>query len=240
MKRIKENKTIVIYRTVNWARRLGIFLMSSSIASFFFFLTPFLGAKMARQKARGFKPLIEKKLERVIRIERSSVSALEGKTIEPSPSPKPEIKNFYLTIEKIGLIGAQVIPDVDPGNDHEYKHYLKYGLVHAKTTAFPGQGKMVYVFGHSTDYPWNISKINALFYQIEKLENNDQIKIEYNGRHYLYYVFDKKIVVPDQVNLIEKEVDKDILVLQSCYPPGTTWKRVLLFARPNKFRALMN
>ena len=227
-------------------RKLGLLLLFLAFAAAIFFISPFLAVKISQHQAKGFGPILNKisqekaeaetsSSENIIPVENTQAFSL------PSPIPeKPEVKNFLLTIEKINLFGAKVVPNVDANNPEDYKTALTQGLAHAKTTALPDEGKLVYIFGHSTNLAWYVNQINALFYQIEKLEPGDKVKIEYNGQHYLYHVFDKQIVNPDQIQPIVEKIDDDILVLQSCYPPGTTWKRVLLFCQRSKIGALLS
>lgn len=216
-----EGRTVVIYDadwyrkkiTSPWRKKLGAFCFSFSLAGFLLFLSPLLAPKLIKEE-KGFKPIIAQKI-------------------------KPQKKNFLLSIEKIGLVNAKVIPQVNIGDEGEYKQTLQKGLAHAQGTAFPGQGKMIYIFGHSTNYPWFVDDLNALFFKLETLEPDDKIKIEYNGQHFYYYVIEKKVVKADEVKIIHENLDKDVLVLQTCYPPGTFWKRLLIFAKPSKFASLI-
>lgn len=152
--------------------------------------------------------------------------------------PEPSIKNFLISIEKIGLMDAKIIREVDIANKDEYKKALKEGLVHAQGSAYPDENDMIYIAGHSTNYPWFVKDINALFYKLETVENGDKVKIEYNGRPYDYYIFDKQIVKPREVEKVKAMAGKDVLILQTCYPPGTYWERLLVFARPNQMDKL--
>jgi len=228
----------IIYQAKNAKKKkLGFLCLSFSLIGLLFFLSPFLGAEITQEKTKGFAPLIVQEIK-------PNLKKTEVKTslLRPERGVKKEdepIKSFYLTIEKIGLVRASVIPRVDVNNAKDYKQALSKGLVHAKDTALPDEGRMVYIFGHSTNYPWFVQEVNALFYQIEKVEPGDKVKIEFNGRHYLYHVFDKKIVSAQELDFLKEKADEDILVLQSCYPPGTTWQRLLLFARPSKMGALI-
>jgi LPXTG-site transpeptidase (sortase) family protein len=41
----------------------------------------------------------------------------------------------------------------------------------------------------------------------------------------------KKIIKPNQIEYLEyKEEDKEIVILQTCWPIGTNWQRLLVFA----------
>ncbi len=137
--------------------------------------------------------------------------------------------NFSIIITKIGA-NAKVISNVDPANETEYLNALKTGVAHALGTAFPGEGGHVFLFAHSTDYFWNVGNYNAIFYLLYKLENNDQIDIFYKGKRISYKVVDKKIVSPEEVEYLTKKTNFESLTLQTCWPLGTTLKRLLVFA----------
>lgn len=220
-------------------RKIGYLMLGLSFCGFLFFFSPFIAIKQEKKKASAFGALINQKIEPINPLGQIQIQASdEPEKTEASPKPT-EVKSFYLTIEKIGLFSAPIIPKIDANNKEQYQKALAMGLVHAQSTALPDEENMVYIFGHSTNYIWNIKQINALFYGIEKLENNDRVKIEFNGKSYVYYVYDRKIVQSENANIIENEANQDVLVLQSCWPPGTSLKRILVFCRPSKFGGLI-
>ncbi len=151
---------------------------------------------------------------------------LRGKNVKVLLPKDPE---FSIVVPKIAA-NAKVIPNVDPANEREYLRALKKGVAHAKGTAFPGEGGHIYLFAHSTDYIWNVGTYNAVFYLLYKLERGDEINIFYKGKRYVYKVIGKTIADPKQVEYLTRKTNKEFLTLQSCWPPGTTWKRILIFA----------
>lgn len=143
--------------------------------------------------------------------------------------PKSEI--FKLVIPKIN-VEAKVIPSVDPTNQKEYEAALKNGVAQAKGTFFPGEGNLIYLFGHSTDYLFNVKNFNALFYRLNDLSLGDQINLDYNGKLFHYKVSNKKFVSPDDLSAFTPTNNQEKLILQTCWPPGTTWQRLLIIADP--------
>ncbi len=141
----------------------------------------------------------------------------------------PENTDFSIVVPKIGA-NAKVIPNVDSANEKEYSAALKQGVAHALGTAFPGEGGHIFLFAHSTDYFWNVGAYNAIFYLLDKLQKNDEINIFYKGERYVYRVVDKTIVDPSQVEYLTRKTNKEFLTLQTCWPMGTTFKRLLVFA----------
>lgn len=141
----------------------------------------------------------------------------------------PEDPNFSIVIPKIGA-NARIIPNVDPSNEKIYLDALNKGVAQATGTAFPGEGGHIFLFAHSTDYFWNISTYNAVFYLLSKLENGDEVNIFYQGQRYVYRVIGSEVVNPSQVQYLTRKTNREFLTLQTCWPPGTTLKRLLVFA----------
>lgn len=144
----------------------------------------------------------------------------------------PKSADFDVIIPKIGA-NQVVIPNVDPENLDEYYEALTHGIAHAKGSNFPGQGGTTYLFAHSADVFWNVGRYNADFYLLKDLEPGDDIIIIFNGERYNYKVNETKIVDPSEVQYLttDRGVGEE-LVLQTCWPPGTSWKRLLVFAKP--------
>lgn len=165
----------------------------------------------------------------------SAPPATTGPT--PVPTVPPIEQQFQIRIPKIG-IDSRVIPNVDAGNEAEYVKALKEGVAHAKGTALPGepsdQTKTIYIFGHSTNGTWNIARYNALFYNLKDMENGDDISVTFWGNQFNYKVTNKVIVDANDTSYLQPQTSKDQLVLQTCWPPGTSWKRLLVIAEPVK------
>lgn len=141
----------------------------------------------------------------------------------------PASIDFGVVIPKIGA-NAPVISNVDAANEPEYLDALKHGVAHTKGTAFPEDGGHIVLFAHSTDYIWNVGSYNAVFYLLYKLEIGDEINIFYKGKRNVYKVVENKIVNPNEVDYITRKTDKEFITLISCWPPGTTLQRQLVFA----------
>lgn len=141
----------------------------------------------------------------------------------------PQDTNFGIIIPKVGA-NSRVIPNVDASEESIYLDALNKGVAHTLGTAFPGENGHIFLFAHSTDYFWNIGSYNAVFYLLYKLESGDEIDLFYKGQRYVYTVIGKQIVNPSQVEFITRKSNKEFLTLQTCWPPGTTLQRLLVFA----------
>ncbi|MFZ6034586.1 MAG: sortase [Patescibacteria group bacterium] len=141
----------------------------------------------------------------------------------------PQDPNFSIVIPKIGA-NSKVIGNVDVTNEKEYLDVLQKGVAHAAGTAFPGEGGHVFLFAHSTDYFWNVGTYNAIFYLLYKLEKNDEVDVFYKGQRHVYKVIGTEVVDPSQVQYLTRKTNREFLTLQTCWPLGTTLRRLLVFA----------
>lgn len=139
---------------------------------------------------------------------------------------------FSIEIPKINVF-SKVTANVDPFNSTEYLNALKNGVAHAKGTALPGQKGTVYLFAHSSDVPWRITRYNTAFFKLDFLKNGDVIEVRHEGKEYKYKVYEKRTVWPSDVEYLT-ENQGDILILQTCAPVGTDIQRLLVFAEPVK------
>ncbi len=141
------------------------------------------------------------------------------------------LPNNYISVPKIHA-QAPVTFNVNAFNESEYQEVLKRGVAHAKNTALPGEKGSVFIFAHSSGNPIEISNYNTIFLKLGELEINDEIQIKKDGKVFTYKVTEKKLVWPSEVEYLEQ--DKDQLILQTCWPIGTSLKRLLIFATPIK------
>jgi len=141
------------------------------------------------------------------------------------------IKNgFFVQIPKIGA-QAKIIPNINPWNRPEYMRALQAGVAQAKGTSLPGQRGTMYLFAHSSQEPWEITRDNIPFLRLGELNPNDIIYIYRGGRRYIYKVAYIKEVWPNEVGYL-LNAKKNQLILQTCTPVGTDLKRLLVFANP--------
>jgi LPXTG-site transpeptidase (sortase) family protein len=145
----------------------------------------------------------------------------------------PQDTDFSILIPKIGA-SAKVFPNVDPSNQDAFLPILMRGVAHAAGTVFPSMNGNVYLFAHSTDNFWDVVRYNAVFYLLKDLTKGDEVVIFYQNKRYNYIVTGSKIVNPSEVSYLvnSQNQNKQQLILQTCWPPGTTLQRILVFAQP--------
>jgi LPXTG-site transpeptidase (sortase) family protein len=135
---------------------------------------------------------------------------------------------YGITIPSLNL-DEPVIFNVDPNNKLAYSAALKQGIAHASGTAFPDSPGLGYYFAHSSS-PELRTQFNAVFYLLGKLETSDDIYIWHDQEKYAYRVTEKRVTSPDDVSFLQTPPDTEKIVLQTCWPPGTTSQRLLVFA----------
>ncbi len=144
----------------------------------------------------------------------------------------PNDYEFELIIPKIG-VRTQVLTNVNATNEKEYNEVLKDKAAHAVGSSLPDEDGAIYVFGHSTNSIFNLNFFNPVFYSLKKLDKGDRVVLVYKGKVYSYQVDNQKIINPNDVSEIENlNLKEKELILQTCWPPGTAWKRLLVITYP--------
>jgi LPXTG-site transpeptidase (sortase) family protein len=226
-----QTTTITAKRGLNFASN---FLLGGALALFLLFSTPIIILET--------RPLILQALDSLQNLSPSFVKPtvqVDQPTPEPSPSPEPTIASpedvFSINIPDLD-IQSVVVPNVDPTDPTHYTTALKEGIAHAQGTGLPDQleiNKTMYLFAHSTDSPWNILRYNAQFYALKDAEIGQNVELVFWGKKYVYTIEDKQIVEPQDVSALQPQMEREQLILQTCYPPGTTNKRLLIIATPS-------
>lgn len=224
---MKIDKKVLLIRTI------GNFLVLTTLVSVAFTFWPVISAysKLLTDRILGKKFEAAPTASAV-----QSFGALLGDS-EPVEVLNPIDPAFSIIVEKIGA-NAPVVPNVDASKKAVYEQALKKGVAHALGTAFPGQPGVSYYFAHSTDTLFNVPRYNAVFYLLWDIKPQDKIVVFFFNRRYDYIVTETKITEPSDVSYFKLATEEQILVLQTCYPPGTTWKRFLVIAKPAAQEAL--
>lgn len=146
---------------------------------------------------------------------------------------EPKDTKFSILIPKIGA-SAKVFPNVDASNPSEFLPVLAHGVAHARGTVFPGLKGNVYLFAHSTDNFWDVGRYNAVFYLLKDLRPGDDVIVFFENKRYDYVITGSKTVNPSDVSYLvnAQKKNQEQLILQTCWPPGTTLQRLLVFAKP--------
>lgn len=143
------------------------------------------------------------------------------KDSEVSKDPKIIIHN--IEVEAPVVYGLQTV------EEKEFQYALRSGVVHYPNTALPGESGNVVLFGHSSGPLWAPGSYKFVFTNLEKLEADNKIFIEYEGIRYTYTVSDKKVVPPTDMSVLNPTA-KNTLTLITCTPVGSNKDRLIITA----------
>lgn len=126
-------------------------------------------------------------------------------------------------------IKAPILEVETPDPDTIYKK-LKQGVVLYPSSDIPGKGYSI-IIGHSSQYPWDSGRYKSVFSLLNQLEQGDKIYVFWDQKPLVFEVKDKKIFLPwpkgtESTETIFPPSDEITLILQSCWPVGTAFKRV--------------
>lgn len=192
--------------------------------------------KAEEQVASTEKPLIKSPQQTVFDPLKDGFAAILGDTEDRILIP-PDA-NFSILIPKLGA-SATVVANVDTESEEAIHESLQRGVAHAKGTVFPGLPGNTYLFAHSTDNWWNVARYNAVFYLLKDLKEGDEVVVFFESTRHNYIVSETFIADPSDVSLLvnaqgiasNATAAEEKLVLQTCWPPGTTWKRLFVIAK---------
>lgn len=212
-------------------RYFGALLSSVSIASVILLYNPapsLPSALMPEEKQTASE--IQQSLANP---ETSAVSSIMQKLY--SPIKQKTDSHFFIDIPKIKA-GAPVVENINPFDEAEYSEVLTEAVAHSATSYLPGRGGTVYLFAHSTSSSiLSPGGYNRIFYNLRNLIPGDIIRLEYEDQIYIYKV--KEIIVTsasDTSWLIPKR--EPTLILQTCDPPGTDWRRLLVISQLSEIK----
>ena len=210
----------------NLSRTLSIGLIAVSLGGILGPLAPMLRLESGyafQQMNKVTKRQSDKPMPKSVPIVFNPLKTEDGASIDPAS------REFGLVIPKVG-INTSVIPSVNPADPGVYLEALKKGVAHASTSYFPDEDGTVYLFSHSTNYDWFVSDLNAVFYLLKNLTEGDLIVVYYKGRQYTYTLREKRVVSPKETSYLIPQKGTKTHILQTCWPPGSTTERLLLFA----------
>jgi sortase A len=141
----------------------------------------------------------------------------------------PVDSRFSIIIPKINA-NAKVVRNVNPYQPKEYQKALTQGVAHASGTATPDQNGNVFIFAHSAINWYQANQYNAVFYLLNKLKSGDDITLYFENIPYNYSVDEIKFVSPTEVDYLSTNLNTNQLTLMTCWPPGTTLKRLIVVA----------
>lgn len=154
-----------------------------------------------------------------------------------APIPTPTVVNigtteYSITIPKIGAY-ASIIDGISPFDQKAYSQVLKDKVVaQSKGSSRPGSGNghSTFIFAHSTEQGLSMVRQNAIFYLLGELGVGDVLFVNDQGKIFTYKIYMKKIVNASEIEYLKySDPSKEVLIMQTCWPLGTDWRRLLVF-----------
>jgi sortase A len=144
----------------------------------------------------------------------------EAPKLPPHPS---KITHYNISIPKLKIEKAIVAIG---GED------LSESLIQYPGTALPGEYGNAVIFGHSVlPQFFNSKNYKTIFSTLPRLNEGDEILVDFDGIQYRYLVIKMVEVSPDDVSVLEQRYDSEYLSLVTCVPPGTYLRRLVVRAK---------
>ena len=113
--------------------------------------------------------------------------------------------------------------------EHAVQKALEQGVLHYGTTANPGEKGNGAIFGHSSNNLLNKGNYKFAFVLLKRLEVGDTFILQKDSKRYVYRVFDKKVVKPNDIAVLADNHGKPATFsLITCDPPGTSLNRLVV------------
>ncbi len=140
-----------------------------------------------------------------------------------SNSQSSSASTYYISIPKLKINQAEVIVGSSD---------LKKSLIQYPKTALPGEFGSPVIFGHSVlPQFYDPKSYLSIFSTLYKLQQGDEIYIDYDNIHYKYAVEEMYEVQPTDLSVLEQRFDGRYLTLVTCSPPGTILRRLIIKAQ---------
>jgi sortase A len=138
------------------------------------------------------------------------------RSVGDSVAATPKSDTLRLTIPDMKRVHNVPVYNAPAGN----KGALRNGTLHLNDTGFPWQKEAnVYIAGHRLGYPR--TKSFFVFWDLNKLRPGDPVILkDAEGKKYVYRVFDRLVVGPNNTSVKESIAGKNMVSLQTCTLPN--------------------
>jgi LPXTG-site transpeptidase (sortase) family protein len=141
-----------------------------------------------------------------------------------APSSTPEV-----IIPKINVQIPTIYSETST-SEAAVESSLENGVVHYPTTVDPGQLGNTAYFGHSSNNIFNSGSYKFAFVLLHTLVPGDIFYLTYNDKVYAYQVYNREVVSPSDVSVLNNVAGKQATAtLITCDPPGTSINRLVVW-----------
>ena len=171
--------------------------------------------KVSAAKEQPDVPVAADKIDKAIQRQKSREEARRVAKKKAVPRG-PENKTLRMTIPKMAQIHNDTVPY---SISDDSKAFHDHAAVHLRGTGNPWDAEAnVYIAGHRLGFPGTNSWLT--FWDLNVLRKGDKIYLrDAAGDHYVYRVFKKFIVGPNEVSVTRPLKGRNIVSLQTCTLP---------------------
>jgi sortase A len=209
-------------------RTLGKFLISVGFGVLLFVAWTLWGTGISTDRAQA---ALEFDFGRQAPIDARELSrgGVQSVEVDESFKPGPGEGVFRIVIPKIEE-REMVVEGVDteslrkgPGHYPDCRRGFEKPLCTDQEEVWPGEVGRVIISGHRTTY-------GAPFYDIDRLREGDEIRLETKWGDFTYEVTGSEIVAPNAQDIATPASDKPELVLTTCNPRFSAAERLIVSA----------
>lgn len=133
------------------------------------------------------------------------------------PAAASGSRTLLLSIPRLRL--TRVVP-----TGASVAHLRRHGVGRISWTPLPGHPGVVGIAGHRTTY-------GAPFFRLGRLAPGDQIHLTYGGRRFNYVVTARRVVRPNQVDILRADPGEQLVALITCTPVYSAKYRLVIVGR---------
>lgn len=168
--------------------------------------------------------------ERIIAPFMTPSKSISDMSIIIDPTNSAVTDTAQIIIPKIN-VQIPVVYDIPTIQEADVQAGLERGVVHYPTTPNPGEKGNAVIFGHSANNILNQGAYKFAFVLLHKLEIDDVFYVDYGGIRYAYQIYDRKIVAPTEVSVLNTQAEPSTMTLITCDPPGTVRNRLIVVGK---------
>lgn len=143
------------------------------------------------------------------------------------PDTRIIIPRILKNVPVVGVNNENLIARKWEELEKDIQQSLKSGVVHYPGTALPGEiGNAVFT-GHSSYYAWDAGRFKDVFALLHEVKTGDKVFIFHNQKKFIYEIFDIRVVLPSEIDVLGKTNDERITLI-TCTPLGTNLKRLVV------------
>ena len=146
----------------------------------------------------------------------------EEKQEDPRPS---DVKRDKSKQKVLGIIKINKIKVNLPIVEGVESHNLKAGIGHIPGTAGLGQKGNCALAGHRS------YTFGRFFNRLDELEAGDKVVVMTKEREYTYSIYEKIIVLPEDVYVLKSKGDESTVTLITCTPVRKATHRLIIYGR---------